>query len=135
MGREKKYVRCSLRRAEDEKDNEEIKKHYEKLNHIIQDKSFRSDNFYYVDILDGERIDDFIAYIREEESHYLVVVNFSENEGCANVPIYSLEESEYIFVYDVLNDVEIMKTYDIVKNYGLNVCLKAWESQIFKYNY
>ena len=131
----KNMLDVHLRRAEEEEDNEEIKKYYEKLNQIIQDKSFRSDNFYYVDILNGERKDDFIAYIREEESHYLVVVNFSENEGCANVPIYNLKENDFIFVYDMLNDVEIKKKYDTVKNYGLNVCLKAWESQIFKYNY
>ena len=125
-----------LRRAQEEPDNEEIKNYYKKLHQVIKDKAFRGNGFYYAGVLDGERKDDFIAYIREEEdSHYLVVVNFSENEGCATIPIYNLRGRRYILVYDALNDVEIMKTYDIVKNYGLKVCLKAWESQIFKYNY
>ena len=132
----KNMLDVHLRRGADEPENNEIKSHYKKLNQIIKDKAFRSHNFYYAGVLDGERKDDFIAYIREEEdSHYLVVVNYSENEGCANVPIYNLKGRKYILVYDILNDVEIMKTYDIVKNYGLKVCLKAWESQIFKYNY
>ena len=125
-----------LRRGLEEPDNEEIKNYYKKLHQVIKDKAFRGNNFYYAGVLDGERKDDFIAYIREEDdSHYLVVVNFSENEGCATIPIYNLRGRRYILVYDALNDVEIMKTYDIVKNYGLKVCLKAWESQIFKYNY
>ena len=132
----KNMLDVHLRRGQDEPVNYEIKSHYQRLNQIIKNKTFRSDNFYYAGVIDGERKDDFIAYIREdEESHYLVVVNFSENEGCANVPIYNLKGRRYTLVYDLLNDVEYIKTYDIVKNQGLKVCLKAWESQIFKYNY
>ena len=132
----KNMLDVHLRRGQDEPVNYEIKSHYQRLNQIIKNKTFRSDNFYFAGVIDGERKDDFIAYIREdEESHYLVVVNFSENEGCANVPIYNLKGRRYTLVYDLLNDVEYIKTYDIVKNQGLKVCLKAWESQIFKYNY
>lgn len=132
----KNMLDVHLRRGEDEPVNYEIKSHYQRLNQIIKNKTFRSVNFYYAGVIDGERKDDFIAYIREDEDeHYLVVVNFSENEGCANVPIYNLKGRRYTLVYDVLNEVEYIKTYDIVKNQGLQVCIKAWESQIFKYNY
>ena len=37
------------------------------------------------------------------------MVNFSENEGCANVPIYNLKGRRYTLVYDLLNDVEYIK--------------------------
>ena len=125
-----------LRRGQSEPDNEEIKNYYLKLNKIIKDNAFRSDNFYYIGNMSGDKKDDFISYIREdEENHYLVVVNFSDNDGCANIPIYNIKGFRYCLLYDVLNDEEYIKTIDETKNIGLNACLKAWESKIFKYNY
>ena len=65
-----------LRRGENEPINKDIHNHYFKLNEIIKDNAFRSNNFYYIESMSGDKKDDFISYIREDEkSHYLVVVN------------------------------------------------------------
>ena len=132
----KNMLDVHLRRAESEPINKEVQNHYLKLNKVIKDNAFRSDNYYYIGNMSGDKKDDFIAYIREdEESHYLVVVNYSDNEGCSNIPIYNIKGYRYCLLYDVMNDKEYIKTVDQVKNKGLDLCLKAWESQIFKYNY
>ena len=132
----KNMLDVHLRRGEYEPVNEEIKNHYERLTKIIQDKAFRSHNFYYVGDISGDKKDDFIAYIREEEeSHYLVVVNYGDSDGCSSVPIYNIKGYRYCLLYEVLKEEEYISDVSSVKNKGLNVCLKAWESQIFKYNY
>ena len=132
----KNMLDVHLRRCEDEPINTEIQNHYKKLNQIIKDKAFRGENYYYIENMSGDKKEDFISYIREEDkSHYLVVVNFSDNDGCANVPIYNIKGFRYSLLYDVLNEEEYIENLDDIKNKGLNVCLKAWESQIFKYNY
>ena len=125
-----------LRRGEYEPINEAMQNHYKKLNKIIRNNAFRSHNFYYIENMSGDKKDDFIAYIREdEESHYLVVVNYSEKDGCSNIPIYNIKGYRYSLLFDVLNDKEYINNVDIARNKGINVCLKAWESHIFKYNY
>ena len=137
MGWKKNMLDVHLRRGEYEPINYEIKNHYLKLNKIIQDDAFRSDNFYYIENIIGHKKEDFIAYIREDEkSHYLVVVNYSNNNGCSNIPIYNIKKGfRYCLLYDVLNDKEYITDFNKIKNEGLEVCLEAWESQIIKYNY
>ena len=40
-------------------------------------------------ILQVKKKDDAIAYIREEgNNQFLIAVNYSNEKGCANVPIY-----------------------------------------------
>ena len=132
----KNMLDVHLRRGENEPINKDIHNHYLKLNEIIKDNAFRSNNFYYIESMSGDKKDDFISYIREDEkSHYLVVVNYSDNDGCSNIPIYNIKGYRYCLLYDLLNDEEYIQTIDQVKNKGLNVCLKAWESHVFKYNY
>ena len=124
-----------LRRAYYETDNTEMKNHYYKLNIVLRQPAFRGNNFYYIDNITGEKKDDFIAYIREEENnHFLVVVNYSENKGCAEVPIYNIKGFKYTLIYDSLNNIEYVKNYNDVKN-GMRICLDAWESHIYQYNY
>ena len=124
-----------LRRALYEGDIAHMKNHYNKLNKVLLEPAFRGNTFYYIDNITGEKKDDFIAYIREEgNNHYLVVVNYSKNKGCANVPIYNIKGFKYTLIYDALNDIEYVKNYNDVKN-GMRVCLDAWESHIYEYNY
>ena len=81
-------------------------------------------------------MNDFVAYLREENnSHYLVVVNYSNGTGCANVPIYNVEGNGDKTIYEVVDDVEYIRNADTMRNEGLTVCLSPWQSQIFKYNY
>ncbi len=83
----------------------------------------------------GDKKDDFVSYIKEEgDNHFLVVVNYSDNKGCAKVPIYNIKGYRYCLLYDALNSHEFAKEIKDVKN-GMEVCLEAWESKIFKYNY
>ena len=125
-----------LRRGYYEPVHTETQEHYKKLNKIIQDKAFRSHNYYYIGNMSGDKKDDFIAYIREEgDSHYLVVVNYSESQGCAKVPINKIKGFRYCLLYEMFNEKEYVSSINLVKNEGINICLKGWESQIFKYNY
>ena len=124
-----------LRRATYETDNLEVKNYYKKLNQVLLEPAFRSSNFYYIDNITGDKKDDFISYIKEEgDNHYLVVVNYSDKQGCANVPIYNVKGYRYCLLHEALNDQEYVKTIAEVKN-GMQICLDAWESQIFQYNY
>ena len=124
-----------LRRAAEEEDNAELVSYYKHLNNVIREPAFRGTNTYFIENMRGEKQDDFIAYIREDgDSHFLVVVNYSENKGCANVPIYNVKGYRYSLLHEAINDVEYVKSLGEVKN-GMRVCLDAWESQIFQYNY
>jgi glycosidase len=125
----------NLRRAVDEDDNVEVKNYYRKLNQVLKEPAFRSSNIYYIDNMTGDKKDDFISYIKEEgDNHFLVVVNYSENKGCAKVPIYNIKGYRYCLLYDALNSKEFAKEIKEVRN-GMEVCLEAWESKIFRYNY
>ena len=80
--------------------------------------------------------DDFVAYLREEgDSYYLVVVNYSNTSGCTNVPIYNIEGHGDHVIYEAIDEVEYVRNVDTIRNEGLIVCLNAWQSQIFKYNF
>ena len=134
---EGKYYKLDvhLRRATYEKEDMTVKSYYMKLNKILKEPAFHGSNFYYIEHMTGLRRKDFVAYIREEgDNHYLVVVNYSDKPGCANVPIYNIKGFRYCLVYEALNDEEFVKTVKEVKS-GMEVCLDPWESQIYQYNY
>ena len=125
-----------LRRGADEMEDGGVRKYYERLMQIVQDPAFTGTNYYFVYNMSGERKNDFVAYLREEDdSHYLVVVNYSGYSGCANVPIYNIEGNGDHVVHEVVDDVEYVRNVDTIRNEGLTVCLTGWQSQIFKYNY
>ena len=125
-----------LRRGADEAEDTGTKKYYERLMKIVQDPAFTGSNYYFVYNMSGEKSNDFIAYLREDgNSHYLIVVNYSDGTGCANVPIYNIEGNGDHPVHEVIDDVEYIRNVDSIRNQGLIVCLYGWQSQIFKYNY
>ena len=129
------FLNVHLRRAKYEGDIDYMVNHYNKLNKVLLEPAFRGNNFYYVDNITGEKKDDFIAYIREEGSnHFLVVVNYSNDKGCANVPIYNIKGFKYTLIFDALNNIEYVKNHNDVKE-GMRICLDAWESHIYQYNY
>nr|CAL92191.1 amylase [Eudiplodinium maggii] len=67
-----------LRRGADEMEDGGVRKYYERLMPIVLDPAFTGTNYYFVYNMSGERKNDFVAYLREEDdSHYLVVVNYS----------------------------------------------------------
>ena len=125
-----------MRRAADEYEDVGVKKYYQRLMSILKDPAFTGTNYYFVYNMSGQKKDDFIAYIREEgDSHYLIVVNYSDGSGCANVPIYNIEGNGDHTVHEVVDDVEYIRNVDTIRFEGLTVCLYPWQSQIFKYNY
>lgn len=125
-----------LRRGAEEMEDGGVKKYYQRLMQIIQDPAFTGPNYYFVYNMSGQKKDDFVAYLREEgDSHYLVVVNYSDGSGCANVPIYNIEGNGDHTVHEVVDNVEYIRNVDTIRSEGLTVCLTAWQSQIFKYNY
>ena len=135
LGGKTKKLDVHLRRATYEGDTAHMKNHYNKLNRVLLETAFRGDNFYYVDNITGEKKDDFIAYIREDENnHFLIVVNYSNEKGCANVPIYKIKGFKYALIFDALNNIEYVKNHNDVKE-GMRICLDAWESHIYQYNY
>ena len=125
-----------LRRGADEDEDTGVKKYYERLMKIVQDPAFTGSSYYFVYNMSGDKKNDFIAYLREDgNSHYLVVVNYSDGNGCTNVPIYNIEGNGDHPIHEVIDDVEYIRNVDSIRNEGLIVCLKPWQSQIFKYNY
>ena len=135
FGGKKNKLDVHLRRAQYEGDIAHMKNHYNKLNKVLLEPAFRGNNFYYVDNITGEKKDDFIAYIREEgDNHFLIVVNYSNDKGCANVPIYNVKGFKYTLIFDALNNIEYVKNHNDVKE-GMRICLDAWESHIYQYNY
>ena len=131
----KKNLDVHLRRATYESDNLIVKDYYKKLSKVLREPAFRSSNFYFVDNMTGGKKDDFIAYIREEgDNHYIVIVNYSSSQGCAYVPIHNIKGYRYCLIHEALSNQEYIKTVKDVKN-GMFVCLDAWETQIFQYNY
>ena len=124
-----------LRRATYESDNLIVKNYYRKLSKVLLEPAFRSSNFYFVDNMTGQKKDDFIAYIKEEgDNHFIVIVNFSSTQGCAYVPIHNIKGYRYCLVHEALSDQEYIKTVKDAQS-GMLICLDAWESQIFQYNY
>lgn len=132
----KNKLEVHLRRGYGENENENVKNYYQKLMKIIQDPAFTGDEMYPVTNLTGKKKDDFIAYIRVKGvSYYLVVVNYSNSFGCANVPIFNIEGRGVIGINEAFNDIEYVRVAENLKHFGLNVCLDPWKVQIFKYNY
>lgn len=117
-------------------ENENVKKYYKKLMQIIQDPAFRGENLNIVENMYGKKKDDFVAYKRiKDESYYLVVVNYSNGFGCADIPISDLKGKGECSIREVINDREYLRIAENIRKVGLVVCLNPWESQIFKYNY
>ena len=132
----KNKLEVHLRRGYNEIEDEGVKKYYKKLMQIIQDPAFRGEKLKVVENMTGKKKDDFVAYIREkEESYYLVVVNYSDNFGCANVPISNLQGKGECSIREVINDREYLRIAENIRKEGLIICLIPWETQIFKYNY
>ena len=125
-----------LRRGADEMEDAGVKRYYKRLMQVIRDPAFKGSGYSFVKDKTGEKKDDFVAYIRQEEgNHYLIVVNYSETAGCAQVPIYDIEGKGEKTLHEVIDDVEYVRNVDTIKEEGLTVCLYPWQSQIFKYNY
>ena len=132
----KNKLEVHLRRATNEMEDGGVKLYYKKLMKIIQDPAFTSSNFYYISNKSGDKKDDFISYLREEgDSYYLIVINYSDNAGCANIPINNIKGAGEGKLFEMINDVEYIRNIDSIKKEGLIVCLYPWKVQIFKYNY
>ena len=125
-----------LRRGATEDINKNIFLFYKRLMEIIIEPAFKGDNYYFVYKMSGDKANDFIAYIREEDdSYFLIVVNYNQNDGCAEVPIYNLKGSGIVKLHEMINDVEYIRNANNIRDVGLNICLKGFQAQIFKYNY
>ena len=125
-----------LRRGAEEMEDGGVIRYYKKLMKIIQEPAFTGLKYSYIDNKTGEKKDDFIAYLREEDkSYYLVVVNYSNTAGCANIPINNIKGNGEVKLFEAIDDVEYIRNADVIKNEGLIVCLHPWQVQIFKYNY
>jgi hypothetical protein len=125
-----------LRRGASESADSGTEKYYQKLMKVIVDPAFKGPNYYFVWNMSGDRASDFIAYIREAgDSHYLVVVNYNINYGCAEVPIYNIQGTGMTKVKEMISGIEYSRNADTMRNIGLTVCLDAYQAQIFKYNY
>ena len=131
----KNKLEVHLRRGADEMEDEGVKRYYKRLMQVIREPAFTSSGYHYVDNVNGDKKEDFVAYIREEEdSHYLIVVNYSGTAGCSNVPIYNIKGNGEQSLHEVIDDVEYIRNVDTIKENGLIVCLYPWQAQIFKYN-
>ena len=124
-----------LRRGASESENSNVVKYYETLTQIINDPAFKGPNYYFVWNMSGDKASEFVAYIREKDSsHYLVVVNYSDYYGCAEVPIYNIEGSGMVNVKEMISGTVYSRNADTMRGVGLTVCLKSYQAQIFKYN-
>ena len=121
-----------LRRSLEEKTSDLAVKHYDNLLRIIKDDAFKSKNYYFVYNINGNDAWRFVAYIRKEINSFLVVVNYSDGYGCANVPIYDVNKN---YVFEMFSKIEYQRDADTMRNMGLTVCMGGYQSQIFKYNY
>ena len=121
-----------LRRSLEEKTSDLAVKHYDNLLRIIKDDAFKSKNYYFVYNINGYDAWRFIGFIRKEINSYLIVVNYSDNYACANVPIYDVRDN---LVYEMFSQIEYERDARTMKSTGLTVCIPAYQSQIFKYNY
>jgi len=124
-----------LRRSADEPESSTAKNHYSKLMQIVKNDAFRSANYYFVYNVNGENAKNFVAYIRKGSNPYLVVVNYSNGYGCANVPIHDINGNGDVNIYEMFSDTQYVRDADTCRSTGLTVCLDAYQSQIFKYNY
>ena len=125
-----------LRREASESINKNVFNYYKKLMQIIIDPAFKSSNYYYINNMTGDKPNNFIAYIRQEgNNHYLIIINYNDENGCAEIPIYNIEGTGNIRLYEMINDVEYTGNAETIKTKGLNVCLSGYETHIFKYNY
>ena len=103
---------------------------------IIVDPAFKGPNYYFVWNMSGDRKNDFVAYIREKDKgHYLVVVNYNQYYGCAEVPIHNISGSGNRKIKEMISGVEYTRNADTMRGIGLTVCLQGYQAQIFKYNY
>ena len=121
-----------LRRGADEKESQSAIQHYNNLLRIIKDDAFKSKNYYFVYNINGNDAWRFVAYIRKEINSFLIVVNYSDGYGCANVPIYDVNKN---YVFEMFSNIEYQRDADTMRNMGLTVCMGGYQSQIFKYNY
>ena len=132
----KNKLEVHLRRGYEENEDEDVKKYYNKLMQIIQDPAFRGEKTSVIANIIGKKKDDFVAYIREkEDNYYLVVVNYSDSFGCASIPISNIKGNGECSLFEMLNEREYIRISENLRKEGLVVCLDPWETQIFKYNF
>ena len=121
-----------LRRSYKEEISDLTVKHYDNLLSIIKDDAFKSQSYYFVYNINGYDAWRFIGFIRKDINSYLIVVNYSDNYACANVPIYDVRDN---LVYEMFSKIEYERDAITMKTSGLTVCIPRYQSQIFKYNY
>ena len=124
-----------LIRASDENENEICVKFYKKLMEIIKDDAFRSQNYYYVYNVNGNDSWKLISYLRKDINSYLSVVNYTDENACANVPIYDVKGNGDVKILEMFSGIEYIRNADSMRDQGLTVVLKPFQPQIFKYNY
>ncbi|ELP86351.1 hypothetical protein EIN_296610 [Entamoeba invadens IP1] len=124
-----------LRRSADETKSTVAQNFYAKLTEILKNDAFKTKSFYFVYNVNGDNAWRFASWIRGTTTQFLVVVNYSDGYGCANVPIYNINGSGDVKVLEMMSGTEYTRTGSTLKSTGLTVCLNAWETQIFKYNY
>ena len=95
----KNQLEVHLRRSADENVNFEVQNHYIKLNQVLLEPAFRSSNYYYIDNIYGEKKDDFVAYIREEDdNHFLIVVNYFVP---TNILKYPYRQNYHLLLFEI----------------------------------
>ena len=124
-----------LRRAMDEKENETCIIFYNKLMEIIKDDAFKSNNYYFVYNINGNDSWKLIAYLRKEINNFLIVVNYTNENACANIPIHDIKGNGDVKIFEMFSGIEYIRNAETLRNKGLTVVLKSFQPQIFKYNY
>ena len=102
---------------------------------IIKDDAFRSQNYYYVYNVNGNDSWKLISYLRKDINSYLIVVNYTNENACANVPIYDVKGNGDVKILEMFSGIEYIRNADSMRDQGLTVVLKPFQPQIFKYNY
>ena len=131
----KNKLQVHLRRSADEEVSYTARVFYDKLMKIIQDNAFLTDNVHYVDTISGDKKSDFYAMIREKDNHYLVVVNYSNEYGCVDVPIYNIEGDGDVKIRELMLDIELKRNGKTLREKGLTVCMDGNTVHIYQYNY
>lgn len=127
-----------LRRATKQAPDEKLDKQYATLLKVLADDVFHTGTWTFIDTPhDGSawRLTAWRWSSQDGATKRLVVVNFSEQEGWANVQLADAEgHSDEILVTELLTGSVYKRKVSEMRSSGLVCGLKAWSAQIFSYD-
>ena len=127
-----------LGRSSNEKISESVEKHYTKLFSIINFEIFKKGEWKYLDTLpvaeNNYSFENLFAWQwKLNEDSRLVIINYSNSTAQCRLKFDLITSKKEIKLFDLLNDIDYLRSVEEIKNIGLFIELKSYHRHIFSF--